>query len=314
MLRILAVASLTLAALHAHAQYPARPISLVIPAPPGGGTDGGARIVAAALSERLGQRVVPENRPGAAGIVGTGIVAKAAPDGYTLGALPNVALTSAVASGRELPYKLDDFVPIGIFAFDYTVITSNAAGPWHSLKQVVDYSAQNPQKLNYGGPGIGSMGHIGMEVIKLAYGVDVVFVPFGGSGLVVTALLGQHVDLASSNVSVTLPFIKSGKLRPLAVTSSTRLGSLPGTPTVAELAAQQPPNFWFGLFAPAKTPTAVVDRVSAALEQVLRDRDTVTQLEKAGLVVEFMNFEASRKLMAEEISVIARLAKSVKLQ
>jgi tripartite-type tricarboxylate transporter receptor subunit TctC len=296
------------------AQYPTRPVTLVIPAPPGGPTDAGARILAIALTEVLGQRVVPENRAGAAATLGSAVVARAAPDGYVLGALANVGLTSAVAMGRELPYKLDDFIPLGIFAFDYTVITSNATGRWKSLQEVVEHAKQNPQKLSYGGPGVGSMGQLGFEVVKLAYGVDITFVPYAGTGPSVTALLGSHVDLASSTLSATMPFIKAGSLRALAVSSGSRVASLPDVPTVNELTRHQTPNFWMGLFSPAKLSAPVVERLTKALEQVLKDHGSVAQLEKSGLMVEYLNTEAARKLMADEVAVIANLAKSVKLQ
>ena len=312
--RLVFACILAVCSMPSHGQYPVRPIAMVIPAPPGGPTDAGARILALALSEVLGQKVVPENRPGAAATLGSAMVARAAPDGYVVGALANVGLTSAVAMGRELSYKLDDFAPIGIVAFDYTVITSNAKGRWKSLQQIVDHAKLNPSRLSYGGPGLGSMGQLGFEVVKLAYNVDITFVPYAGTAPSVTALLGDHIDIGSTTLSATLPFIKSGNLRPLAVSSLSRLASLPETPTVAELTQQQTPNFWFGVFAPAKTPLPVLARLKQALAQVIREGTTVAQLERAGLNVEYLDAEASRKLMTEEVAVISRLAKTVKLQ
>ena len=296
----------------AQSQYPTRPVSMIVAAPPGGPGDSAARVVARALSDLLGQQVVTENR--AASQVGAGAVARAAPDGYTLGTIGNQALTVTMAFGVDVPYKLEDFIPIGIVAFDITVITSRPDSPWKSIKDVTDYARQNPHKLSYGASGIGSMGQMAMEVVKLAFGAEITFIPYGGTAPTNTALLGGHIDLGSAGLGATMPFIKSGRLRALAVTSAERMPVLPDVPTVGEVAGRPSPNLWHGVFAPARTPAAIVDRLTKALEQAMKDPNTTARLEQAGLIADYRNPEATRGLMAAEIKVMAELARSVKLK
>jgi tripartite-type tricarboxylate transporter receptor subunit TctC len=298
----------------AQPQFPSRSISLIIPAPPGGPTDSAGRMVAKALSEALAQPVVPENRPGAGAIVGTALVAKAAPDGYTVGALANVGLTSQFGMARDVPYKLEDFIPLGIVGFDVVLVSIRADSQFKSLKELVDYARQNPKKLSYGAVGIGSTSQMAMEAVKQTFGLDLTFVPFNGAGPTVTALLGGHIDIGSAQLSSSLPFVNSGKFKPLIVTSASRLSALPEVPTVAEFGKAGTPNFWVGLFVPVKTPTAVVDRLTQALAQVIRDPATTTLLERTGLIVDYRSPEATRKLMTEEIKAIAELAKNIDLK
>jgi tripartite-type tricarboxylate transporter receptor subunit TctC len=298
----------------AQPQFPTRPISLIIPAPPGGPTDSVGRVVAKALSDVLAQPVVPENRPGAGATVGTGLLAKAAPDGYTVGALANVGLTSQFGMARDVPYKLEDFTALGIVGFDVVLVSIRADSQFKSLAELVEHAKQNPKKLSYGAVGIGSTSQMAMEAVKQAFGVDLNFIPFNGAGPTLTALLGGHIDIGSAQLSSSQPFVASGRLKPLIVTSGSRLPALPEVPTVAELGKAGTPNFWVGLFVPAKTPAAVVDRLIQALAQVIRDPATATLLERTGLIVDYRSPEATRKLMTDEIKAIAELAKNMDLK
>jgi tripartite-type tricarboxylate transporter receptor subunit TctC len=298
----------------AQPQFPSRSISLIIPAPPGGPTDSAGRVVAKALADVLAQPVVPENRPGAGAIVGSALVAKAQPDGYTVGALANVGLTSQFGMARDVPYKLEDFIPLGIVGFDVVLVSIRADSQFKSLREVVDYAKQNPKKLSYGAVGIGSTSQMAMEAVKQAFGLDLVFAPFNGAGPTITALLGGHIDIGSAQLSSSLPFVVSGRLKPLIVTSASRLSSLPDVPTVGEFGKAGTPNFWVGLFVPAKTPTAVVERLTQALAQIIKDPGTITLLERTGLIVDYRPPDATRKLMADEIKVIAELAKNIDLK
>lgn len=298
----------------AQSQYPSRSISLIIPAPPGGPTDTAGRVIASALAGVLGQPVVPENRPGAGAILGTGLLAKAAPDGYTIGALANVGLTSQFGLGRDVPYKMEDFIPLGIIGFDVQLVSIRTDSQFKSLKEVVDYAKANPKKLSYGAVGSGSTSQMAMEAVKQALGIDMTFVPYNGAGPTLTALLGGHIDIGSAQLSSSQPFVASGRLKPLIVTSSARMAALPGVPSVNELGSSGTPNFWVGLFLPAKTPAAVVDKLGQGLGQVLKDPAMVTRLERTGLIVDYRTPEATRKLMAEEIKLIANLAKNIDLK
>jgi len=298
----------------AQAQFPSRSVSLIIPAPPGGPTDSAGRVIATALAGVLGQPVVPENRPGAGAIVGTSLLAKATPDGYTVGALANVGLTSQFGLGRDVPYKTDDFIPLGIIGFDVVLVSIRTDSHLKSLKELVDFARANPKKLSYGAVGIGSTSQMAMEAVKQALGIDMTFVPFNGAGPTLTALLGGHIDIGSAQLSSSLPFVTSGRLKPLIVTSSARTAALPDVPSVNELGSSGTPNFWVGLFLPAKTPPAVVEKLGQALAQVIKDPAVVTRLERAGLIVDFRPPEAARSLMLEEIKTIANLAKNIDLK
>ena len=162
--------------------------------------------------------------------------------------------------------------------------------------------------------GIGSTSQMAMEAVRQTLGLDLTFVPFNGAGPTLTALLGGHIDISSAQLSSSLPFVASGRLRPLVVTSSTRVTALPEVPTVAELGRAGTPNFWVGLFVPAKTPASIVDKLTQTLQQVVKDAATVTQLERTGLIVDYRTPEATRRLMADEIRAIAELAKNMDLK
>lgn len=294
--------------------YPSRSITMIIPAPPGGPTDLGGRILGKALADALGQPVVAENRPGAATIVGVSMLARSAPDGYTIGALANAGVTSPFAMGRDVPYKLEDLEPLGTAFFDYSLVTVKSDARWQSIKELMDYAKQNPGKLTYGAPGVGSMGQMSMEFVKLAYGVQIVFVPYAGSAPTITSLLGGHVDVGSANISVSLAHIRSGKLKALAVASPKRVASLPEVPTVGELGKGDPPSFWMGAFVPAKTPAAIVEKLARTMEQVLKDPAITAALDNAGLIADYRNPAETRRFIAEEIKVIAKIAKTINLK
>lgn len=292
-------------------RFPSHALTVIIPAPPGGPTDTGARIIAEGLANSLGHPVVPENRPGAGTRVGAAALARSAPDGYTIGAMPNAAMTSPFALGTEVPYTVDDFAPLGIVVFDASVITVKTDSPWKSLKEMIDQAKAQPNKLTYGAAGVGSMGWVAMEVTKLAFGANILFVPYDGTAPVNTAVLGGHIDVGSASLQTTLPLISAGRLRALAITGSKRSKSLPDVPTIAEAANVRPPSFWVGMFAPSKTPKPVLDTLSKSLEGVVKDPAIASQLEGVGLIVDFIGPDAARKLMADEIQTIRKVSSGV---
>ena len=263
--------------------YPARPIRLIAPFAPGGPTDLFARLMGAKLGERLGQPVLVENRPGAGGSVGTEVAAKAAPDGYTL-----VLVSSSFAVNAtlypKLPYDtLKDFAPITLLAsapFLLVVHNSVAAG---SVRELIAFAKGNPGKLNYGSGGSGSGPHIVAELFKSEAGVDIVHVPYKGTGPLATALVAGDVQLAFGNIFALVPQVKAGRLKAIAVTGAHRSSALPEVPTVAESGL---PGFEaigvHGLLAPAGTPRRIIDRLNAECVAILRSPEVRAQLASDG--------------------------------
>ena len=264
--------------------WPAKPIRLMVPFPPGGSTDIVARIVAQKLGERLGQSIVIENRGGGGGTIGTAIVAKAAPDGYTLG----VASTSTHVVAPSVYAKLDydpvkDFAPISLMAVSPYLLVVNPSLPLNSLKDLVALAKKQPGKLNYASAGIGSTTHLAMEMLKFASGTFMLHIPYNGNGPAGTALIGGQVEILFGSLPALLPHAKSGRARALAVGTPKRSPSLPDVPTVAESGY---PGFdaslWLAIMAPAGTPQPILDRLHKEIVSIVGAAETREALDKAG--------------------------------
>ena len=259
-------------ALPAMAQtYPARAIRLVVPQSPGGSTDQVARPLALKLGEALGQPVVVENRAGAGSVIGTDIVAKAAPDGYTLLAVA-ASFTISPSLYRQLPYDVErDFAPVTLLSSFPNIMVVHPSIPVSSVTELVRFAKANPGKLNYSSSGIGTGTHLSMELFKHLAGIDVIHVPYKGGAPSVSALLAGEVQVSLATISTALPHVRTNRLRALAVTSRLRVGSLPEVPTLDESGV---PGYeyssWIGLLAPAKTPRAVVERLGAEAARAAR--------------------------------------------
>ncbi len=245
-------------------QWPARPIRIIVPQSPGGSTDQVARPFGKLLGESLGQSVFIENRPGAGSVVGTDLVAKAAPDGYTLLA---VAVSFAISPSlyKKLPFDpLRDFSPIAMLASFPNVLVVPAPLPVKSVQELIAYAKANPGKLNYGSSGIGSGTHLSMEMFRHMAAIELVHVAYKGGAPAVNALLAGEVQVNLATIATAISQIKAGKLRALAVSSKARVSVLPDVPTIAESGL---PGYeydsWIGVLAPAKTPRAVVVRLAA---------------------------------------------------
>ena len=296
-----------------NAQYPNKAIRLIIPFAPGGASDFVGRIMQPKLSELLGQPIVVENRPGAAGNIGMETVAKSPPDGYTvfLGNVGSIAINPAVLPVTSNPLR--DLVAITQVVDVPSVLIVHPSLPVGNIKELVAHAKANPGKLNYGSPGSGSLDRLAMELFrKVAGGLELVIVPYkGGAGPATAGLMGGETNLMFATAASALPGIKAGRLKLLAVTSAQRMEQMPNAPTVAEegfpdLAASS----WQGLFVPAGTERAIVDRLHAAALQVMAAPEVVTRLKTGGAEVQTSASPAAfAKYVADETQRWARIAK-----
>jgi len=251
------------------ANYPSRPVRVIVPFSPGGGSDVIARLLGPRLSERLGQPVVVDNRPAGTGIVGGDIVAKSAPDGYTL-LLVQAAHAANAQLYTRLPYDpIRDFAPITLVISSSTGMFLHPAVPAKTVKEFIAYAKANPGKLNYGSSGPGSTPHLGTELFSSLTGIRMVHVPYKGAGQVITALLSNEVQFAFTNVVSTRPHWQAGRLRFMAHGGAKRLEAFPDVPTIAESGVPgYVTRFWWGYMAPAKTPRPIVTRLHKEITAV----------------------------------------------
>ena len=260
--------------LTAHAQtWPSKPLRIVVPYPAGGGIDVMSRLMGQQLSLRLGQPVVIDNRPGAGTLLAAEIVAKAAPDGYTLMVTTDSTVTINQHLYAKLPYDpVKDFAPVTQLVLLNQLLLANPALPANNLKELVTYAKAYPGKLNYASYGSGSQPHLAMEMLKSQTGIDIVHVPYKGIPQAVPAALAGEVQLTFSGVASSQVHIKAGKLKALAVGGKTRLALMPDVPTFAESGFPDvPSNAWFGLFVPAATPRDIVLKLHAEVTRILKD-------------------------------------------
>ncbi|KWR77492.1 Bug family tripartite tricarboxylate transporter substrate binding protein [Cupriavidus sp. IDO] len=290
--------------------WPDRPIRLVVPFAAGGATDVLGRLLAVGLGEKLGQAVVVENKPGASTVIGATQVAKAAPDGYTLLLAASTTLTLNPAIRHNLAYDpIKSFTPLGLVADMSLVLVASPDSPVNSLKDLVTQAKANPDKFSYGSFGTGSSVHFGGEMLKSATGIHMVHVPFNGSAPSLTALAGGQVQVAVDTVVASLPLIKGGKIRPLAVLSPQRLPALPQVPTVAESGY---PGFqmgtWFALLAPAGLPAPVQQKLEKALADVANAPATRTRMAELALTPAYGNGAAVRARVEKELPEMRAVA------
>jgi len=313
----LALATLVLLALAVPAvaqQYPARPVEFVIPFAPGGPTDTAIRIIQPQLAANLGAAVVLVNKPGGGGAAGMDGVAKARPDGYTLAATVRSTLTILPATQPDVTYKIADFAVIGSYAIDSGVILVKAGAPWKTLEAFVEYARKNPGTVTYGSAGLGTNSYFNMELLQQAYGLTLSHVPFNGSGPVKNAILGGHVPIGAAALSAVLSVIRSGDIVALATSASKRVPAIPGTPTMTEKGQPDASlSTWMELYAPARTPKAIVDRLAAALEKTMKDPAVIAAIDKAGLTAEYHDPAATLRLVERENEIVVGLAKKLNL-
>ena len=283
LLTVALCACLSFAAAAQADNYPSRSIRIVVPFPPGGATDAAARLVATKMSEKWGQPVVIDNRAGAGGNVGSDIVAKSAPDGYTLvmGVTGSHAINISLYS--KMPYDpVADFVAISQVAVVPNVVVVHPSVPARTLAELVALAKREPGKLNYASLGNGTAAHLGMELLKSAAGIDITHVPYKGSAPAVTDLLAGQVQVMVDGLPSALQHVKAGKLRAIALTSLHRAPALPDLPTIAETYPGFYADAWSGLFAPKGTPAAIVNQLSTEVQRILRLPDVREKLAALG--------------------------------
>ena len=261
--------------------YPTKPIKLITPYPPGGPTDVLARVVSPKLAERLGQPVVIDNKPGASGMIGADQVAKAAPDGYTLLANASIHVINP-SLYKDPPYDaIKDFAPVSLIAEVPLVLVVNPKLGVKTVKELIAKAKGKP--LNFASSGNGSAPHLAGEGFKIATGADMMHIPYKGSGPAITDLIGGQVDLMFDSLPSSMPYIKSGRIVAIAVSTKKRSSALPDVPTVAESGV---PGFdvstWYGIWAPAATPPAIVKKVSSEVAAVVRMPDVKARLHELG--------------------------------
>ena len=265
--------------------YPARPLRLIVPTAPGGGTDFTGRLVAAKLSETMGQQVVVENRGGGGGSVGADNAAKATPDGYTLllGSIATHAVNPALY--KKLPYDhLKDFAPVSLIGTVPTALVVHPSVPVKSMQEFITYAKANPGKINYGSSGVGSPPHLSMELLRSMTGINLVHVPYKGAGPALADLLGGQVQAMCTSLAGLINFVKSGRVRALGVTTAKRNPQLPDVPTIVESGIPgYEVTIWYAVFAPVATPKAIVDKLNAEMVKALNSSEMKERMALQGM-------------------------------
>ena len=284
-------------------QYPTKPIRMLIPSPPGGGTDVLGRLLQDGLNKMWGQPIIVDNRGGASGRIAAEIAAKAVPDGYTLFFTYGGVLVTGLPLFRNLPYHpIKDFAPVAMMAHVPGVLLAHPSFPAKSVAELIALAKSKPGQLTHGTSSIGSSSHLNMELFKQMAGIDMLRVSYNGDAPALIALLGGHVLFAFNNVVAAAPHIKSGRLKVLAVATAQRVPGLPEAPTIAESGL---PGYdvllFYTLVAPAKTPRTVVNKLNQAVSQIKQNPDVKLQLSRLGAIPMEMTPEESAAFIKSEL-------------
>jgi tripartite-type tricarboxylate transporter receptor subunit TctC len=313
------LSSLIIAAQQAHAQapnYPERPIRLVVGFPPGGATDILARILAQYMPELIGQQVVVDNRGGASGTIAAAVVAKAAPDGYTIMMVPSGPYTISASTYSKLPYDaVRDFAGVSLLAWVTNVIVVPQASAAKTLQDLVRMAKEKPGQLTFSSAGPGTLHHLSGEVLKRLTGTDMIHVPFKGAGPAMAAMAGNEVTFGFTSMPSAMPLIHAKRIRPIAVTSEKRMSALPDTPTMREAGVPPPPGLdireWYGVIVPVATPAPIVNKLNAEMVKVFKRPDVQTRLTEMGAEYLGSSPEALNKQLANDVPTWAKWVKDV---
>lgn len=287
------------------APFPNRAIEFVIPFAPGGPADTAARMIEPKMREKLGVPIVLVNKPGAGGALGAEYIRNAPSDGYHVLATTNNVLTVLPALDAQLPYSAADFTPLGSYMSDMSVIATRPDPRWKTLDDFVAFAKRNPGKLNYGSAGQGTISFFAMELLRLAYGLEITHIPFQGTAPAKTALLGGHVDVTATGFGYVGSDIKAGTLVGLVTTSSHRLEDFPDIPTIGEKGFPHVAlNIWTGLYVPKGTNPEVAARIAKAIEETMQDPAVRKAVSEAGYYVDYRDGAATSVYAAEEAKMI----------
>ena len=285
--------------------WPVKPVRVIVPFAAGGTADTLGRIVANKLTESLGQSFVIENRPGAGGVSGSDLVAKSAPDGYTLlvSGIASHVIAPALAQSAKFPFDpLRDFTHIALFGGPPSVFAVHPSLPFKTLKEFVVYAKAHPGSLNYGSPGNGTQGHLIAELFKQAAGINIVHIPYKGASGAVTDLIAGHIDAVSNTLTTAGAQIRAGRARALAISSAARLADYAQVPTFRELGYRElVANIWFSLSGPAGMPPEIVTRLNAEVRRVLQLADVRERLRPDGIESGTLDVKAFNEFVAAEI-------------
>jgi len=288
--------------------YPSKPITMIVPFPPGGVADITGRPLAAIREKTLKQPVVVVNRTGAGGALGMSQVAKSAPDGYTiLMGLSSISIfpVSDRINGRQPAYEMKDFAPIALVSSDPTVLVVRAESTYRTLKDFVDAAKANPGKINYSSSGVYGTLHVAMEIFANAAGIKLFHVPYQGGGPAVTALLGGQVEALASGPAAAIGQIKGGKMRALAAWSDKRLALMPELPTFKELGYDAEFYIWAGVFAPAATPQPILARLREAVRATVADPDFKAAMDKVATPISYLDAPEFQKFWDNDAKRLA---------
>jgi len=292
--------------------WPNKPIRLIIPFPPGNTTDIMARLIAPKLSERLGQPVIVENRPGASGMLGLDLVAKAAPDGYTIGAGQGGNLVVLPHTSKSIPYDaLKDFSPIAVSTTNYLVVVGATGSPFKNLAEMIVWAKANPGKLTVASNGEGGFPHLIFEHLRMMGGFTFNHVPYKGSAQIATDLMGGQVMAGVDGVTGLTPHIKSGRINLLAVTSKTRAPQWPEAQAAAEVVPGYESGGWFGYVGPAGMPREIVARLNDEMNRAMRSPDVAEKLVATGLNMVYESPEYFAELIRSEHAKYGKLVKDI---
>ena len=299
----------------AQESYPNRPIRLIVPYPPGAGTDFTAREIGQQYSKELGQPVVVDNRAGAAAVIGHTLAAKSLPDGYTLLLGTTGGLVSGPAlMGSKIPYDpLKDFATIGLATYVPYALVVTASLPANNVKELIDLARASPRKLNVASPGVGTPNHLGAAQLMTLTGIELVHVPYKGSSLAVTDLISGNVQILVTGLLQTLPHHRTGRLRILGVGHPQRLKAYPDIPAIAETVPGYYNTGWWGIVAPAGTPKAIVARLNAIMNKALTAPETLQRFEKNGLEVATTTPQGFHDMIRSDLQMWKKLIKDAKI-
>ncbi len=294
--------------------YPSKPIRFVVPYPPGGGNDVVARALGAKIADSIGQSVVIENRPGASGMIAGEFLSKSAPDGYTI-MIDHAAIVMNPALYPAIKYDVrKDLAPVMLAAVPEHVLLVNPSLPVKSVRDLIEYAKANPGKVNYSSTGTGGPQHVLMEVFKRNSGIEMVHIPYKGGAPATMAVASGEVQAQLISISTALPFIQSGRIRPLATFGSVRSPVLPDVPTLIEQGLPALSSPWLGIFVPAKTPAPVVRRLNAEFAKALLVPNVQEMLSKQAIASVSSSPEAFAKILDDELRLYDRVIREANIK